>query len=196
MTWFSARVYRATASRCPRRTSASRARLAARLDRGAHVREVGVQRRRAAQRLLRGVVVLGLERVGDRVDHRAEALDGRFQRAGGELQRVDREEHEVEHERRARADQRVDEAREARRIPGNREDGDQHARVRGLDDDHLVAAEEHDGHHPEEDDHRDLPRPGADELDDEVGDEHPERDADGELDRPLGALTERDARGR
>jgi hypothetical protein len=134
--------------------------------------------------------VPALERLGGLLERPPQRGDDRLQRAVDEHPRIGREEQRGHREPDAPADQRLEHARRgvalARR--GLLERDEQDRRHRRLDDHELAAPEQDGGRHREQDHHADLGRPGADELDDEVGHGEAEHDAEHQLHRPLAPL--------
>ena len=153
---------------------------------GAHQR---VDAAGVAERVLGDAGVARLERAREPLERAPELREHGLGGAAGAERGVGREEEGGHGERDAAADHALDDAvgREAvGRARVERDEQDRrHAR---LDHEQLTAAEGDGGGHGEHDEHADLPRAGADQLDEQVGHGEAEHDAADELQRTAGPL--------
>jgi hypothetical protein len=130
--------------------------------------------------------VAGPQRLGGLVQERGELLEHRRRSLSRLTQRALRRDG-GRRERDQAADQRVDPPVEALRRGGDHE-GDEHGLHGRLGDQQRAAVEQHRDRHGAGDDERDLPQADAGDPDEQVGDEHPDRDADGDLADPAQPL--------
>jgi hypothetical protein len=120
--------------------------------------------------------VARLERLGDAAERAAQLAEDRLDRAADEQNGILGEGECADRKRDATADQRLENASGQHTAAGRLDENQQDRRDRGLGDEDRAAAEHHRHAHREHNQQPELPRPGADQLDEQVGHADPEHD--------------------
>jgi hypothetical protein len=167
-------------------------RLAAGLERVPERPDAGVDAAHGGQGLLGPLPLARAQRRGELLEPAAQAAEHLVGGTADEQPRVGREDEQMDDERDAAPDERLDRPLEDEVARGRRRPDDDR-RDTGLDDEQRRAAEQRGGGHGQHHHQSDLRGTGPDREDQEVGDEHADHDAAGQLQRALALLAERRA---